>query len=95
MSDYYTIIIYDIFFYIIIIITINITILNTRGYLSHQETALRYLDEDFLKESLELAKTAGIDEVRLKGIDGVLRSKCRGNFTMHQAKSPLNPMKSL
>lgn len=26
------------------------------------ETALRYLDEDFLKESLELAKTAGIDE---------------------------------
>ena len=26
------------------------------------ETALRYSDEDFLKESLELAKTAGIDE---------------------------------
>ena len=63
MSDYYTLFIYDIF-YIIIIIIINITILNTRGYRSHQETALRYLDEDFLKESLELAKTAGIDEVR-------------------------------
>ena len=28
-----------------------------------EETAMRYSDEDFLKDSLELAKTAGIDEV--------------------------------
>ena len=94
MSDYYTLFIYDIFYIIIIIIIINITILNTRGYRSHQETALRYLDEDFLKESLELAKTAGIDEVRYL----LLRFEVEMPWKFHQESpwtSPLNPMKSL
>lgn len=53
------------------------------------ETALRYSDEDFLKESLDLAKTAGIDEesiekatrqlARLRMVDEVSKMLVRGS----------------